>query len=160
MAGVYKLEISESEEELKEILSRQKTASDKERVQVLYLLKSKQAETVQTAAELVGRNRTTVQEWLKRYREAGIDGILRHKPRVGRKPKIPQWAEKALEQQLQQENGFNSYGEIRQWLQEKLGIESTYKNVHDLVHYRMKASPKQKRQERVIPNKEMATPFL
>ena len=54
MSGVYKLEISESEEELKEMLGKQKTASDKERVQVLYLLKSKQAETVQTAAKLVG----------------------------------------------------------------------------------------------------------
>ena len=36
MSGVYKLEISESEEELKEMLGNQKTASDKERVQVLY----------------------------------------------------------------------------------------------------------------------------
>jgi hypothetical protein len=35
MAGVYKLEITESEEELKEMLGKQKTASDKERVQVL-----------------------------------------------------------------------------------------------------------------------------
>jgi hypothetical protein len=47
MAGVYRLEISESEEELKEMLGRQKTGTDKERVQVLYLLKSKQAATVQ-----------------------------------------------------------------------------------------------------------------
>lgn len=57
MAGVYKLEICESEEELKEMLGKQKTASDKKRVQVLYLLKSKQAGTVQNAAQLVGRNR-------------------------------------------------------------------------------------------------------
>ena len=138
MSGVYRLEISESEEELKEMLGRQKTGSDKERVQVLYLLKSKQAGTVQAAAQLIGRNRSTI----RGYREGGIAGILSHKPRVGRIPKIPDWAQKALDKQLQQEKGFNSYGEIRQWLQEKLGIESTYKNVHDLVHYRMKAKPK------------------
>jgi len=142
MAGVYKLEITESEEELKEMLGKQKTASDKERVQVLYLLKSKQSSTVQAVAKLIGRNRSTVQEWLKGYREGGITGILHHKPRVGRSQKIPQWAQKALQKQLQQEEGFNSYGEIRHWLQEKLGIESTYKNVHDLVHYRLKAAPK------------------
>ncbi|PZU97877.1 MAG: helix-turn-helix domain-containing protein [Pseudanabaena sp.] len=142
MSGVYKLEITESEEELKELLDKQKTASDKERVQVLYLLKSKQAGTVRAAATQIGRNRTTVQEWLKGYREGGITGILTHKPRAGRKPKIPYWAQQALDKQLQQEDGFNSYGEIRQWLQDKLGIESTYKNVHDLVHYRLKASPK------------------
>ena len=142
MAGVYRLEISESEEELKELLGKQKTGSDKERVQVLYLLKSKQAPTVQAAAELIGRNRSTVQEWLRGYRERGMAGILSHKPRLGRTPKIPTWAQKALDKQLKQEEGFNSYGEIRQWLQEKLGIETTYKNVHDLVHYRMKARPK------------------
>lgn len=66
MAGVYRLEISESEEELKKMLGKQKTGSDKERVQVLYLLKSKQAATVQAVAELIGRNRSTVQEWLSK----------------------------------------------------------------------------------------------
>ena len=79
MAGVYRLEITESEEKLKEMLGKQKTASDKERLQVLYLLKSKQATTVQAAAELIGRNRSTVQEWLRGYRENGIVGILSHK---------------------------------------------------------------------------------
>jgi transposase len=103
MAGIYKLEITESEEALKEMLGKQKTASDKERVQVLYLLKSKQASTVQAAAKLVGRNRSTVQEWLKGYREGGITGIMHHKPRVGRSQKIPQWAQKALQKQVQQE---------------------------------------------------------
>jgi transposase len=159
MAGVYKLEISESEEELKEMLGKQKTASNKERVQVLYLLKSKQAETVQNAAQLVGRNRVTVQEWLKEYRKGGISGLLRHKPRVGRKSKVPDWAQKALHKQLQQEQGFNSYGEIRQWLQEKLGIEISYKNVHDLVHCRIKAKPKVARPYSASQNQEQCENF-
>ncbi|ELS34699.1 MULTISPECIES: helix-turn-helix domain-containing protein [Pseudanabaena] len=154
MAGVYKLEISESEEELKEMLGKQKTASDKERVQVLYLLKSKQAGTVQIAAQLVGRNRVTVQEWLKEYRKGGISGLLRHKPRVGRKSKIPDWAQKALDKELQKEQGFNSYGEIREWLQEKLEIEISYKNVHDLVHSRMKAKLKVARPYSASHNQE------
>ena len=108
MVGVYRLEITESEEKLKEMLGKQKTASDKERLQVLYLLKSKQANTVQAAAELIGRNRSTVQEWLRGYRENGITGILSHKPRVGKKPKISEWAQKALDKQLQLQEGFGS----------------------------------------------------
>ena len=43
MAGMYKIEIEESAESLKELLKEQKTGSSKERVQVLYLLKSKKA---------------------------------------------------------------------------------------------------------------------
>ena len=62
MAGVYKLDISESEAELHELLRQQKTVSGKERVQVLYLLKIKKAKTVSEVAELIGRNRGTVQE--------------------------------------------------------------------------------------------------
>lgn len=65
MAGVYQLEITESEAQLKQLLRQQKTASAKERVQLLYWLKSEQAETVQAAAQLLGRHRVTAQECVK-----------------------------------------------------------------------------------------------
>ncbi|PPS38787.1 helix-turn-helix domain-containing protein [Chroococcidiopsis sp. TS-821] len=142
MAGVYKLEIAESVEDLKQLLRAQKSASDKERIQLLYLLKSEQAKTVQAAAELLGRHRVTVQEWLRLYRQGGLVGLLTRKPCLGRQHSIPQWAQDALSQRLQQEEGFNSYGEICQWLENQLGIVSPYKTVHQLVHYRLKASPK------------------
>lgn len=142
MAGVYKLEITESVEDLKQLLRSQKSGSDKERIQLLYLLKSEQAQTVQAAAELLGRHRVTVQEWLRLYRQGGLSGLLSHQPRVGRQHSIPQWAQDALNKRLQQEEGFNSYSEICQWLESQLGIVSPYKTVHQLVYYRLKASPK------------------
>ena len=71
MAGIYKLNIQESEADLKQLLREQKVAFAKERVQLLYLLKTSQAKTVQQAAQMLGRNRVTVQEWLQRYRQGG-----------------------------------------------------------------------------------------
>ena len=142
MAGVYKLEITETETALKQRLRTQKTASDKERIQLLYLLKTEQAQTVQEAAALLGRHRVTVQEWLRLYRSGGLAAMLGHKPRTGRRQSIPQWAQEALQQRLHQSEGFNSYGEICQWLETQLGITAPYKTVHQLVHYRLKASPK------------------
>jgi hypothetical protein len=68
--------------------------------------------------------------------------MLEHKPRTGRRQSIPQWAQEALNQRLRQSEGFNSYGEICQWLETQLGISAPYKTVHQLVHYRLKASPK------------------
>ena len=68
MAGIYKLEIQETETDLKQLLREQKAAFAKERVQLLYLLKTRQAKTVQQAAKMLGRNRVTVQEWLQRCR--------------------------------------------------------------------------------------------
>lgn len=142
MAGVYKLEITESVDDLKQLLGSQKSASDKERIQLLYLLKSEQAKTVQAAATLLGRHRVTVQGWLRLSRDGGLSQLLTHSPRLGRQPSIPQWAQDALDKRLQREEGFNSYGEICQWLESELGIVSPYKTVHQLVHYRLKASPK------------------
>ena len=142
MAGVYKLELTETAADLKQRLRSSKTASDQERIQLLYLLKTKQATTIQSAATLLGRHRVTVQEWLRLYRSGGLAALLGHKPRTGRRQSIPQWAQEALQQRLHQSEGFNSYGEICQWLETQLGISAPYKTVHQLVHYRLKASPK------------------
>lgn len=142
MAGVYKLEITETEADLRQRLKSSKTASDKERLQLLYLLKTEQAQTIQAAAGLLGRHRVTVQEWLRFYRSGGLAALLAHTPRTGRRQSIPPWAQAALKQRLQQNEGFNSYGEICQWLETQLGITAPYKTVHQLVHYRLQAAPK------------------
>ncbi|WP_199296202.1 helix-turn-helix domain-containing protein [Trichocoleus sp. FACHB-591] len=142
MAGVYQLEITESEAELKQLLRQQKTASAKERVQLLYLLKSEQADTVQAAAQLLGRHRATAQEWLRRYREDGLAKMLQTQARSGRPRAIPQWAETALQKRLEAPEGFDGYQAICDWLEAHLGLEMKYKTVHKLVHYRLQASPK------------------
>jgi transposase len=142
MASVYKLDITQSEAELKHLLKTQKSVSDKERIQLLYLLKTQQAKTVQDAAALLARHRVTLQKWLHRYRSGGLEAMLEQKPRTGRQQSIPQWAQDALSKRLHQPDGFNSYGEICQWLETQLGITAPYKTVHQLVHYRLQASPK------------------
>ena len=112
MAVVYKIEISESEAELKELLRKEKTGSGKERIQVLYLLKTKKAKTVTEAAEMLGRNRVTVQDWLGQYRQGGFEKLLSKKVITGRPRKVPQWAEKALKTRLKEKEGFDNYEEI------------------------------------------------
>ena len=142
MSGVYHLEITESEAELKTLLGTQKTASAKERIQLLYLLKSEQAQTIQQAAALLGRHRVTVQKWAKRYREGGLSQLLSHQPRSGAKSTLPQWAETALSDRLAQPEGFESYAAIQHWLATELGIVAPYKTVHKWVYYRLGTSPK------------------
>lgn len=56
MSGVYQLEIKETVEELKELLAIQKTATCKERVQLLYLLKTGHGQTISQTAQMIGRN--------------------------------------------------------------------------------------------------------
>jgi transposase len=159
MSGVYKLKIAESEEELKELLRQQKTARGKERIQALYLLKSHRAETITAAAEILGSNRVTVQEWLKEYREGGLEKMLTPKPRKGRERQLPQWARQALEKRLSEKEGFNSYGEIAEWLEEKIGIKAKYKTVYGWVRYYLGASPKVARPSSYEPETEVVEDF-
>ena len=60
MSGISKLEIKETVEELRELLAIQKTASNKERVQLLYLLKTGHGQTISHTAQILGRNRVTL----------------------------------------------------------------------------------------------------
>lgn len=142
MVGVCKIEIRESEDELKELLRDQKTASNKERVHLLYLLKSQQVESVTHAASLLGRNRVTLERWLGKYRAGGIGQLLVTTWKRGRKRQIPVTADQKLKTRLEQSQGFNSYGAIQQWLQQECGVEVSYAVVHLHVRYRLKAKLK------------------
>jgi len=142
MSGVYKLEIQESAEELQKLMHRQQKTQARERIQVLYLLKTQQARTVTQAAQLIGRHRVTVQDWLSLYRQGGLQALIAIKPRPGRRATIPPWAVDALEKKLQQPEGFQSYQHIQQWLATTLGVEASYFVVYQLVRYKLKAKLK------------------
>ena len=116
MSGVYHLELTESEAALKTLLSQQKSATDRDRVHLLYLLKSGQVETMQEAAGWLGRHRVTVQKWAKRYRDGGLAQLLTHTPHTGDKSTLPAWAATALRKRLEQPEGFESYVAIQDWL--------------------------------------------
>jgi len=142
MAGVCEINIQESEEQLKTLLHQQKLAQHKERVQLLYLLKSGQVQSVSQAAHLLGRHRVTLQGWLSLYRKGGISALLQINKPTGRPRTVPDWAVSTLEKRLQDANGFNSYGEIQDWLETRLGVKVKYKTLHRLVYSKLKASHK------------------
>ena len=58
MSGILKIKISETTDELKELLKSIKNQKVKERVQVLYWLKSEQVQTENAIAKLTGKHRT------------------------------------------------------------------------------------------------------
>lgn len=159
MAAVSKVEITETQEELKQMLAHQKTARGKERVQLLYLLKTGKAPSITEAAIMIGRHRVTAQNWLQQYQKGGLEALLHKKQPSGRPRSIPSWAEKALDQKLRQEEGFKSYQEIVDWLESSLGLKAAYKTVHKLVYYRLKASPKVPRPQSIKQDKAQVEAF-
>lgn len=142
MSGVLKIEIVESEETLFKLLSQQKTAKTQQRVQVLYWLKTKQANSVGHLAAMLGRHSTTVSRWLSKYRQGGIKALLTIQSSPGRTPSIPPDILPRLKKELSDPEGFSSYGEIQTWLETVHNLNVSYKVVHDTVRYRLKAKLK------------------
>lgn len=142
MAGVSRIEIQESTDQLKHLMHLQTSASAKERLQVLYLLKSSQAQDISTAAQLVGRDRTTVQRWMLKYEAHGIEKLIAPPTGQGRKSVIPAAINQALVEKLDDPNGISSYGEIQQWLETEHQLQVKYPTVHRHVRYRLRAKLK------------------
>jgi transposase len=142
MSGVLKIEITESQESLKELLSKQKTGKSFERLQTLYWLSSGQAQTVDELASLSGHHRTTVSRWLSKYRQGGLSNLLNIKTSPGRNRKLSWEIEKKLVEELADPEGFSSYEEVQTWLKAVGDVEMSYTGVHKLVRYRLKSKLK------------------
>ena len=145
MAGVSRVVIEESVEELKELMHQQTTGWAKERVQMLYLLQTGQAESISHAAELLGRGRITLQRWLDKYAQGKMAQLLTKQTPPGRVCQIPAAAQVALIEQLANPIGFGSYGEIQEWLKARYQHEISYKGIHKHVRYQLQAKPKRPR---------------
>lgn len=143
MAGVTSIDVKESLDDLAERLRQAKLPTNKERLQVLYWLKQENAPSISAIAQAVGKHRNTLQTWLSLYRNGGVAAMLEIKKSPGGVRVIPQWAETALAKRLQEpEHGFKSYGQVQQWLAEKLGVEAEYHAVYQMTRYRLKSKLK------------------
>ncbi|MDY7005397.1 MAG: helix-turn-helix domain-containing protein [Cyanobacteriota bacterium] len=142
MVCLVKLEILESAEELKEILSRQTELKLKQKVQALYWLKIEAADTIEYISTLLGCHRTTVSRWFAKYRKCGMEGLLNKKKIVGRPRKMSSIIENKLIAELEEIEGFNSYNEVQKWLKAVCDIHLPYSTVHRYVYYHLKAKLK------------------
>lgn len=113
MAGVTKLKIQESIEDLGQRLQAETNPYLKERLQVLYFLKLSDAMSISAIAKVMGKHRGTLQRLLCRYEITGLSGLLAVKRSPGRPRAIPAWAVRPLQQRLKESGGFKSYGEIQ-----------------------------------------------
>jgi hypothetical protein len=80
MSGMLKLEIADSAETLKQLMHQNCHPQQKAKLQALWWLQSGQANSVNQLAQLSGRHRTTISNWLSRYRTGGLNALLEVTP--------------------------------------------------------------------------------
>ncbi len=159
MSRPFQVEISESQKELEKALKHATTASSKERLQMLYWLKSGQASSRQELAERLGRDEATITRWVRKYKDEGKRGLLEVKHAPGKAPSISGSDLERLERRLQEPSGFQSYSQIQQWLKSELGLSLAYKTVYEVVRSRLGAKLKVPRPQSTKQHPESLSHF-
>jgi transposase len=141
MARPFKLVVTESEGELQSLM-HQLDGIKKERVQMLWWLKSGQVDEHQEIVRRLGRNGSTITRWLQKYREGGLQALLEVKQAPGQPPIMSAAIQASLQAALADSKGFRSYGEIVTWLEREHGLVVEYGTVYNWVHNRWGAKLK------------------
>ncbi|MGK7918910.1 MAG: transposase [Trichodesmium sp.] len=143
MVAYCHLKITETSNQLQDILNQQKTATSYRKIQALYLFKTGQIKTIKEIANALGVHRVSVQRWFKQYAEEGLTGLLTVKKQTGRPKAISSLAETELRKKLHDKNNeFKNYADIQKWLLSEYGEHINYKTLHNLVKYKLKAKLK------------------
>ncbi len=122
--------IWESEKELAEMMRKESAVDKKERIQMLYLLRSKQARNRTAVGRLLGVNRETVGDWLSKYEQGGLARMLEISPRGGKQSSLPEEVIEGMRKQLAQPSGFSSYHKLLAWVMATFTITTTYRIVY------------------------------
>lgn len=142
MGRPFNLEINESAEYLSKTLKNARTAFEKERLQMLWWIKTEQVIQHKELSRILGRDGSTITRWLQRYRQGGLGELLEVKTSPGATPKIQGEMLQKLVSKLECPQGFSSYGQIVQWLEQEFHVQVKYKTVYRLVRYQLKATLK------------------
>jgi transposase len=121
MSRPFEIEIVESEEELKKRLQTANVANQKEKLQMLWWVKSGQVKEQQEIGKRLAKDTSTVTRWLQKYRSGGLSELLEIKKDPGAKRKINERAVAALQEELKTGKGFSRYGAIVEWLKQEHG---------------------------------------
>ena len=159
MSRPFRIEITESEEELKKRLKTATLGNQKEKLQMLWWLKSGQVKAQQEIGKRLARDSSTVTRWLQKYRLGGLSSLLEIKKAPGASRKISAQAIAALKHELETGKGFSSYGAIVEWLKQEHKLDIEYGTVYAWVRYRLGAKLKVPRPQSYKQDEELISEF-
>lgn len=159
MANTVKVEIKETVDELKKLIEQADDIKVKERLQVLYLLKTGQVRTLKALSQLLIKDTSTLYRWLRQYKAGGLAQLLEIYEASGKPASIPADIVEKLKLRLKDPSGFNSYKEIQEWLKSEHQLEVGYFVVYRLVRQVLKAKLKVPRPTSAKKNEAAAQQF-
>ncbi len=147
-------QITESVAELKKMLRKTSIGYQKQRLTALLLFRSGQALTRKQIASMIGVDRKTIGHWFQTYASDGLDALLTRKYSPGRPSQLTEAQQEMLRAELNKPEGFSSYQQIIDYIEETFDVKMNYKAVHALVRYRWKAKLKVPRKSHIKKTKK------
>jgi transposase len=138
----FRVTVTERLAQLEKSLQKARTVSQKERLEMLVWLKQGVVNSRKELAARCNRNTSTINRWLVRYKQGGLSAFLGTRPAPGATRKIQGEALAQLKARLAQPEGFHSYGEIQQWLEQTCQLTVAYGTLYRVVRYELKAKLK------------------
>lgn len=137
------LDINEDLEFLKKRYGSIHTELVRDRLKMLYYIKSKKYQYRSDIAKKLGRRPTTIGSWITLYRENGISSLLEVKSGGNNKVIITQEAKNFISNKVMDENTtITSYVELQALLAQELGEQVNYAALY--AHCRRKHKTKLK----------------
>ena len=139
-------------------MRKESDVNKRERIQMLYLLRSKQARNRTEVARIIGVNRETVGGWLTKYEQGGLSKLLKIEPRGGSQSSLPKEVIEGMRNQLAKPQGFKSYHELLAWVMKTFPIKTTYWIVYYTATKILNARPAVARKSNIKKKRVMKKP--
>ncbi len=146
------IRITLSEEELSELKAFRKQASSKDSEKALMVLMNDEGKNAVEIAKILKRHAHTVRDWIKRFREHGIEGLSR-KYSPGRPPEKRDKSKEALKEMLLHSPEKYGYldtvwtialivNALQEHFNEKVSIDTVDRALHDMGYSYKRPSKK------------------
>lgn len=154
-------EIHEDAATLEQRMLHERNAQLKQRLHMLWLLKTGQCTTRGEVAFHLAVHRKTVGRWLNQYATEGLEALLT----LGT-PGAPQGQRSlseeimaALKEQLQDTHGFVGYTALHHWVQQEHEVQIPYQTFWRIVRYELKAKLKVPRKSHIKKDQQEVQAF-
>ncbi|MDX1284854.1 MAG: helix-turn-helix domain-containing protein [Draconibacterium sp.] len=138
MAKTIDITVVESEQELRYLLRIQNRPRQQSRVKALLMIKQGKVRYPAEIAQKLRFSRRAVYDWLKSYKEGGIEGYLAVSSRGKRDEKLTNDEKETIADKLKDTStDITSYVELTHWASQQFGREIPYHVIYKFCRFKL-----------------------
>lgn len=155
------LEVSETIEELKRLISKQVKQKNKDRIRSLLYIQTNKYTTRQELSDGLGYHKRTMERWLSKYKSGGMKAMLIPEVLERKSSVVTPQIHRALSERVHDPlNGFSSYVQAQVWVGKEFGVRIKYHWLRQYMINKFKTKIKQPRKSHTKKDEQVKEAFL